>query len=164
MSVEQRRAIISLLPQKEKGLPFLKYWRQISLLNVEYKILAKARANRLTNIFPLLIHEDQTDYVKQRFIGNNIRMIEDIVIYIKQNNVKRNHAIHRFRKSVRIFGLLKWSYIDECLKIFNYGLIFRSYVKTLYNEICAAVLNNNHLSKWSSISRGVRQGCPLSPY
>ena len=88
MSMEQRRSIISLLPKKEKSRIFLKNWRPISLLNVDYEILAKALANRLTKHLPRLINEDQTGYVKQRFIGNNIRIIEDIMIYTKQNNIK----------------------------------------------------------------------------
>ena len=69
MSIEQRRAIISLLPKKEKDRLFLKNWRPISRLNVDYKILAKALANRLTKFLPPLIDEDKTGYVKQRFIG-----------------------------------------------------------------------------------------------
>ena len=161
MSVEQRRAIISLLPKIEKDRLFLKNWRPISLLNVDYKILAKALVNRMTKFLPLLIDEDQTGYVKQRFISNNIRIIEDIMIYTKQNNVKGIMLTIDFEKAV---DSLKWSYLDKCLENFNFGLKFRSYVKTLYNEICAAVLNNGHISKWFSISRGVRQGCPLSPY
>ena len=156
MSVEKKRAIISLLPKKEKDRLFLKNWRLISLLNVDYKILAKALTNRLTTFLPLLIDEDQTGYVKQRFIGNNIRIIEDVVIYTKQNNVK-----DRFRKS---FGFFEVVVLDKCLENFNFGLKFRLYVKTLYNEICAAVLNDGHISKWFSMTRGVRQGCPLSPY
>ena len=161
MSVEQRRAIISFLPKKENDRLFLKNWRPISLLNVDYKILAKALANCLTKFLPLLIDEDQTGYVKQLFIGNNIRLIEDIMIYTKQNNVKGIMLTIDFEKA---FDSLKWSYLDKCLENFNFGLKFRSYVKTLYNEICAAVLNNGHIYKWFSISRGVRQGCPLSPY
>ena len=99
--------------------------------------------------------------MKQRFIGNNIRIIEDIMIYTKQNNVKGIMLTVNFEKA---FDSLKWLYLDKCLKNVYFGLKFRSYVRTMYNEICAAVLNNGHISKWFSISRGVRQGCPLSPY
>ena len=113
MSVEQRRAIISLLPKKEKDRIFLKNWRPTSLLNVDYKILAKALANRLTTFLPLLIDEDQTGYVKQRFIGNNIRIIEDIMIYIEHNNVKGIMLSIDFEKA---FDSLKWSYLDKCLE------------------------------------------------
>ena len=159
--MEQRRTIIYLLPKKEKNRIFLKNWRPISLLNVDYKILPKALANRLTKYLPRLVDADQTGYVKQRFIGNNIIIIEDIMIYTKQNNIKGIMLSIDFEKA---FDSLKWSYLDKCLKSFNFGLKLRSYVKTLYNDIYATVLNNGHISNWFSISKGVRQGCPLSPY
>ena len=42
LSVEQRREIISLLLKKDKDRLYLKNWRPITVLNVDYKILAKA--------------------------------------------------------------------------------------------------------------------------
>ena len=66
---------------------FLKNWRPITLLNTDYKILAKALANRLTEFLPYLINEDQTGYVKGRFIGCNIRLIEDIIIHCNRENI-----------------------------------------------------------------------------
>ena len=110
MSMEQRRAIICLLPKKEKNRIFLKNWRPISLLHVDYKIIAKALANRLTKYLPRLIDEDQTGYVKERFIGNDIRIIEGIMIYTKQNNIKGIMLSIDFEKA---FDSLKWSYLDN---------------------------------------------------
>ena len=37
-------------------------------------------------------------------------------------------------------------------------------IKTLYNDITACVTNNGHQSEFFKLGRGVRQGCPLSPY
>ena len=59
---------------------------------------------------------------------------------------------------------LRWDFLDKCLQTFNYGHNFRSYINVLYCEISAAVLNNEHISCWFAPERGVRQGCPLSPY
>ena len=83
------------------------------------------------------------------------------MIYTKQNNIKGIMSSIAFKKA---FDSLKWSYSDKCLKSINFGLKLRSYVKTLYNDIYATMLNNGHISNWFSISRGVRQGCPLSPH
>ena len=54
-------------------------WRPISLLNVDYKIATKTVAARIAKVLPSLIHEDQTGYIKGRFIGQNIRLIADII-------------------------------------------------------------------------------------
>ena len=87
LSVEQRRGIISLLPKKDKDRLYLKNWRPFTLLNVDYKILAKALKNRINSFLPSLIDEDQTGYVKNRLIGSNIRIIEDILMYTQLSKV-----------------------------------------------------------------------------
>ena len=47
ISPDQRRAIINLIPKKDKDPLFLCNWRPISILNVDYKILAKCIALRV---------------------------------------------------------------------------------------------------------------------
>ena len=50
------------------------------------KILTKIIANRLLQFLPKLINSDQSGYVPGRFIGNNIRKLEDCIQYLEQNN------------------------------------------------------------------------------
>ena len=64
----------------------------------------------------------------------------------------------------KAFDSLRWGFLDKCLQTFNFCQNFRSYINVLYCEISAAVLNNGHISHWFAPERGVRQGCPLSPY
>ncbi len=59
--------------KKDKSRHFLKNLPYISLLNTDYKIIAKLIAKRLKNVLPLLINNDQTDYLKNRYISENIR-------------------------------------------------------------------------------------------
>ena len=88
LSVEQKRGIISLLPKEDKDRTYLKRNRRpISLLNWDDKILAKALGNRIIACLPHLIDEDQTDYVKGRFIGFNIRTIGDILMHTNMNSM-----------------------------------------------------------------------------
>ncbi len=46
------------------------------LLNTDDKILTKTLSNRLFQILPHIIDEDQTGYIKGRYIGSNIRLME----------------------------------------------------------------------------------------
>ena len=47
LSMSQRRGIIKLIPKKDAERNQVKNWRPISLLNCDYKIAAKAIANRV---------------------------------------------------------------------------------------------------------------------
>ena len=47
LSTSQRQAVIKLIEKKERDKQFVKNWRPISLLNVDYKTVAKALATRL---------------------------------------------------------------------------------------------------------------------
>ena len=42
LSIEQKRGILTLIPKKDKNRLYLKNWRPITLLNTDYKIIAKA--------------------------------------------------------------------------------------------------------------------------
>ena len=47
------------------------------LLSLDYKIFTKAIAKRLENVLPSIINRDQTGYVKGRYIGENVQLIQD---------------------------------------------------------------------------------------
>ena len=72
LSIEQRRSIITLIPKKDKILKLLKNWRPISLLNADFKILAKLFGLRIKKVLPSIISQDQVGYLEGRYIGQNI--------------------------------------------------------------------------------------------
>ena len=57
-SISQRRGIIKLIPKKDAEPYFVKNWQPITPLNSDYKIAAKAIANRLQNVLPKLINSE----------------------------------------------------------------------------------------------------------
>jgi len=63
LSLTQRRGIIKLIPKKDAEPYLIKNWRPISLLNCDYKIAAKAIANRFKHVLPNLIDSDQTGFL-----------------------------------------------------------------------------------------------------
>ena len=48
-------------------------------MNVDYKIVSKALAARSKDILPKTISSEQSAYFKNKFIGENGRLISDII-------------------------------------------------------------------------------------
>jgi hypothetical protein len=161
LSVEQRRAVISLIPKSGKDSRFIKNWRPISVLNVDYKIYAKVIALRLKTVLPDLIHEDQCGYVQGRVIGENIRFVDDLLKCAEMNIVKGYLILVDFEKA---FDSLDWNFLYYTLNNFNFGENFIKMVKLLYTDIFSAVQNNGHCTQFFQLHRGIRQGCPASAY
>ena len=160
-TISQRRGIITLLPKEDGSLLELQNWRPITLLNVDCKIAAKAIAKRIEVVLPGLIHTDQTGFVKGRYIGENVRLITDLMEYTKKQKTLGIFVAPDFRKA---FDSLEWSFIKMTLDSFNFGTNIKRWVCTFYTNVESAVLNNGYLTNWFKLSKGVRQGCPLSPY
>jgi len=161
LSIEQKRGIINLIPKKNKNRLFLKNWRPISLLNTDYKLLAKTLALRLQNVLPNIINEDQTGYLPNRYIGQNIRLLEDITFFTMEENLPGIILSIDFEKA---FDSINWNFLYKTLQTFNFGEKFISYIRTMYHNIESTVLNNGYTNQFFKLERGVRQGCPLSAY
>jgi hypothetical protein len=60
--------------------------------------------------------------------------------------------------------MLEWDFINKTLNFFNFGDEFKRWIKILYGDISSCVVNNGWTTETVKPTRGVRQGCPLSPY
>ena len=64
----------------------------------------------------------------------------------------------------KAFDSLEWSFILNALKFFGFGESLTKWVKTFYCKTESCILNYGWASNFFETQRGVRQGCPLSPY
>ena len=161
MSSTQKEGVIILLPKTEDSRDKIKNWRPISLLNTVYKIGSASISNRLKTVLPKLIHEDQTGFLKNRFIGDNVRLIYDIISYLTSENKPGLLLCLDFEKA---FDSLDWSFLHKVLIAFGFKEDIRKWICAFYNNIRSTVSVNGSISQWFSIGRGCRQGDPISPY
>ena len=161
LSHTQKQGIISILPKGDKPREFLKNWRPISLLNNSYKIISSCIANRLKTVLDFLIHENQKGFLKGRYIGDNTRLIYDILFSAKENQIPGMILQIDFEKA---FDSVSWKFMYKALKFFNFGSDLIRWVKCLYNGASLCVLQNGFFSDFFNIGRGCRQGDPVSPY
>ena len=131
------------------------------MLNCNYKIAAKAIANRLKHVLPKLIDNDQTGFLKGRFIGENIRLIDATINYTASKNIPGLLLFLDFEKA---FDTLEWSFIQRALHHFNFGPTINNWIKMFYKGTESYILHNGWSSGFFQLERGIRQGCPHSPY
>jgi exonuclease III len=161
LNLSQRRGIISLIPKPQKDLEELKNWRPITLLNQDYKYLTKAIANRIQKLLPNIIEPDQGGFVPGRYIGCNIQRIMNTFETCKEENIKGVLVNIDFEKA---FDTLEWKHMSKSLKYLNFPTTLVNWIETIYNDIETCIINNGNTTEYIKPERGVRQGCPLSPY
>ena len=113
-----KRGIISLLPKKNKDSRYIKNLRPLTLLNSDYKVIAKVFDNRLRVVLPSLIHEDQTGFLANRRISTNIRKTLDIIEYTKDNKIP---GIILSVDMEKCFDKIDYSAIYGALRYYGFG-------------------------------------------
>ena len=86
-----------------------------------------------------MIHENQSGFIKGRYIGENIRLIEDLINRMYKETMTGLLLILDFEKA---FDSVEWSYVHKILKRFNFGESFCKWVKICYTNTSSTVINN----------------------
>ena len=139
LSLTQKQGVINIIPKKDKPREFLKNWRPISLLNVSYKIASSCIANRIKTVFYFLIHENQKGFLKGRFIGENSRMIYDVLQYTHDKNIPGLLLLIDFEKA---FDSISWKFLFDALHSLNFGPDIIRWISVLYNKAKLCVIQN----------------------
>jgi exonuclease III len=154
-----KESVITILPKEGKDLTDIKNWRPITLTNCDAKIITKALALRLNPILESVIDPSQTAYVPGRSVMDNIRANKFVANYCETNKIEAVLASLDARKA---FDSVNHAYIDKVLEKYGFGIVFRTYFKTLYKDLTARILVNGYMSEKINIERGVKQGDALS--
>ena len=104
---------------------------------------------------------DETGFIKGHYIGENIRLISDVLDLTNKQQIPGILVALDFCKAS---DSLEWPFIMETLNFFNFSTGIKQWISTFYTNVESAVINNGYSTNWFQPSKGVRQGCPLLPY
>ena len=131
------------------------------MLNVVYKMTSAAIANRLKLTLDNLIHENLKGFISGRFIGENIRLIYDVLFETKNRNLQGLILSIDFEKS---FDTVSWKFIVKTLKYYNFGPSIVRWISLFQKGAESCIIQNGFMSDFFLFKAGCKPGDPISPY
>lgn len=153
--------ILSLIPKKTEAVE-MKDYRPISCCNVLYKVISKLIANRLKLLLPKFISANQSSFVSERLLIENLLLATEIVKDYHKEDISSRCAIKI--DISKAFDSVQWSFLLNVLHAMNFPQQFIHWIALCITTPSFSVQVNGELSGYFQSSRGLRQGCSLSPY
>ena len=118
--------MITLLPKFNKNKLDPCNYRPITLLNCDYKILSKVINNRLYPLLTKLIRDDQNGFIKGRNVGDNIRLMFNVIDYAINEDLSGAVLSVDLYKA---FDSLRWPFIFAMLRRYGFGNLLIKWIK-----------------------------------
>ena len=94
-------------------------------------------------------------------ISDNLLELIAIIDYCKKENIPAYIMFIDFESA---FDMVEWSALKVILKSLNFGDKFIEMIFICLENFSNSIMNDGVRSSFFGISRGFKQGCPLSPY
>ena len=144
---------------KKKDKKEISNYRPITLLNTDYKLLTKVLAIQLMSQIPSMVHPNQAGFIPNRSIFDHIRLAKSIISYAEIMEIDGSIVALDQEKA---YNKIRHEYLWETMNQLNLPHPFTNTVKALYQNAFTRVAINGELSTPFRVTRGVRQGDPLS--
>ncbi|GKV28743.1 hypothetical protein SLEP1_g37755 [Rubroshorea leprosula] len=153
-------SFIVLIPKVENPQR-IEEFRPISLIGVMYKIIAKLLANRLRKVLPKIIGEQQMAFIGGRQLVDGVVIANEVIDEAKKKKKKSFLFKVDFEKA---YDNVCWDFIDYMMRRMGFNTIWRNWIRECLASSSVSVLINGSPTNQFPISKGIRQGDPLSPF
>jgi hypothetical protein len=151
---------LALIPKDSNPDSFARF-RPISLCNAFYKILVKLLANRIKRLLKRLISSPQVGFVEGRHILDNVIQVQE-TIHSRKQRKEKGMLIKLDMENA--FDRVNRSFLCNVLLSFGFSSHFVQLIKACIDNPWISPLVNGRPTNFFQAQRGIRQGCPLSPF
>ena len=156
-------SFITLIP-KVKSPEYISQYRPISLSNVLYRVYSKVLANRLKKLLPNIVSEQQSAFMTDRLIYDNIMVSFETLHYMRNHSTGSTGFMVLKLDISKAYDRVEWLYMEKLMKKMEFC---EAWVKLMMG--CISTTTYSILINWEPQgnivpTRGLRQGDPLSPY
>ena len=152
-------SFLALIP-KEIGASNFSRFRPISLCNTGYKLVTKIIANRIKKILSRIIAENQGGFIKGRRILDNVILVQEA---IHSSFLRKEKGMVVKLDLANAFDRVNHDFLFAVMEKIGFSTELIGWIKGCIYSPWVAPLVNGRLTNFFQVSRGLRQGCPLSP-
>ena len=161
--VEINKTYITLVPKTKSPTKITEY-RPISLCNVVYKLISKVLANRLKVTLPHLITENQSVFLSERLITDNVLVAFEVMHYLEHKRDGKDCYMAVKLDMSKAYNRVKWGFIEKVMERMGFHERWIALVMHCISTISYSILMNGVAYGSIIPTRGLRQGDPLSLY
>lgn len=140
----------------------MKDYRPISCCNVLYNVISKLIANRLKSVLPKFITLNQSAFIKERLLIENVLLATELVKDYHSDSISLRCALQV--DISKAFDSVQWTFLLNTLEALGLPGKFISWIARCIISASFSLQVNGELAGYFQSKRGLRQGCSLSPY
>ncbi|WOL04983.1 hypothetical protein Cni_G13706 [Canna indica] len=118
--------------------------RPITLSNFTYNIFSKILVHRVQPIMDLLISDNQSAFIKNRRIFDNIPLSHELNHYLQSKQYSRSHEMAVKLDMSKAFDRLEWSFISSILTAMGFHKNFIKLILQCIQTVSYFVLIDGH--------------------
>lgn len=136
----------------------MKDLRPIALCNILYKVIAKVLANRLKDILPDIITENQSAFVPGWNISDNVLVAFELLHFMKKKNYGSNGEVALKLDVSKAYDRVYWSYLKNHMEKMGFASKWISWGMLCVQTVSYSISFNGSQIGPVNPNRGLRQG------